>query len=419
MRDPELFVGIDVSKAKHDIAIVKEQKTLVIPPFVIPDSRTGYEKLCSKLERLKQQYHTQTFHIGMESTADYWKNLYYFLKHQGSEFQVSVINPVQTKHFVTSYLRRAKTDKTSARDIALFMLERRPQASVDKPLLFEIIRDIDMQIHHLTKQKVMLRNRLHIELVKVAPELEKQFRNLNSERILQILIAFPSAEAIARASIDQLQQIRYGKRGSVMSVAFIQKLKALCQNSVGYKTGSGSGVVVQSLTRQILNLKQEIARLQDQVLTVYARSHQKNSLLATIPGITPLTAIIMEAYMGNINRFPTAKQITAYFGMNPIIMLSGKSIKGASPLQKKGNPRFRNLLFMATLTAVRLENNPVARFFQRKIDEGKPKLVAIGAAMRKLLTTMYFVLKYQRPFDPKQIPESLSKNKVSKKITIS
>lgn len=399
MHYPELFVGIDVSKAKHDIAIVKEQKTLVIPPFVIPDSRAGYETLYSKLERLKQQYHIRLFHVGMESTADYWKNLYYFLKHRTKEFQVTVINPVQTKHFITSYLRRAKTDKTSARDIALFMLERRPQASVDKPLLFDIIRDIDMQIHHLNKQKTMLRNRLHIELVKVAPELEKQFRRLNSERILQILMAFPTAEAIARASTEQFGHIHYGKNNWSVSQAFAQKLKELCSNSVAYKTGFGSGVVVQSLARQILSLKQEIAQLREQLFTIYSMTDQKNSLLATVPGITPLTAIIMEAYMGDVNRFPTAKQIVAYFGMNPVVSSSGSSVRRASPLQKKGNRRFRNLLFMATLTTIRLKNNPASHLFQRKIDEGKPKLVAIGAAMRKLLTMMYFVLKYQRPFD--------------------
>ena len=50
-------------------------------------------------------------------------------------------------------------------------------------------------------------------------------------------------------------------------------------------------------------------------------------------------------------------------------------------------------------------------FYQRKVDEGKPKLVAIGAAMRKLLVILYATLKNNEPFQPKKMMNDVKEQK--------
>ena len=59
----------------------------------------------------------------------------------------------------------------------------------------------------------------------------------------------------------------------------------------------------------------------------------------------------------------------------------------------------RQKLFMAVLGIVSNKGGPIYRFYQRLVDSGKPKMVAIGAAMRKLLVTIYAMLKNQQTFD--------------------
>ena len=131
-----LFVGIDVSKLKHDVAVMNEYKKLVTRTFVIQDTYVGYQYLLGTLGKLTSNFQTQYFHVGLEATGDYWKNIYYFLKKQSNSFIVTVINPVRTKAFAKTELRRAKTDAVNTKDIAQFMVEKRPMASIDRPAVY-------------------------------------------------------------------------------------------------------------------------------------------------------------------------------------------------------------------------------------------------------------------------------------------
>jgi len=392
-----LFVGIDVSKFKHDIAIVNEQKQLVGRPFVIKDDLDGYQYLIGKLDDSMQRYHTQRCYIGLESTGDYWKNIYYFLKQQPQPFVVTVINPVQTRAHAKSELRRASTDAVNAKDIARFMAEKQPPASFDRAPMLDNIKDIDRQIYQLKKQQTMTVNKLRIELTKVAPEIEKNIANIQGKQILALLAEFPTAELIANSSCQQLATIRYGNNNWALSAPFIEKVKALSQHSIAYKTGLGAGYAVQSLVRGLRQFQREIDWLKSQLVKLYQRVTDQESLLATIPGISRETAILLEAYIGDVHRFSNAKKFVAYFGMNPTVCTSGTSQR-ASYLQKKGNALVRHKLFMAVLGMIRREIDPIHGYYKRLVDAGKPKLVAIGAAMRKLLVIIYYMLSKNEPF---------------------
>jgi len=398
MKHNDLFVGIDVSKLKHDIAIINQHKQLLRQPFVINDNLPGYQCLLAELNQLAQQHNCQQVKIGLEATSDYWKNIYYFLSRQPEQFSVTVINPVQTHNWAKTELRRAKTDALDAKAIALFMVEKNPAASSIRAPLFDIIKDLDHQVYVLKKQQTMTINRLRLELTKVAPELEKAIGNLNSKSILALLEKFPTAVDIANATLEQLRDIGYGKNNWPLPIPFINKLKELTQQTIGYKTGLGAGYVVQSLVRQIVHYHNEFDQLKRQIVQLYQQINDQDSILSTIPGIRPETAIVLEAYIGDVKRFPNAKKIVAYFGLNPSLHQSGKS-KRKSRLQKKGSPIVRQKLFMAVLCIISNKVGPIYRYYQRLVDSGKPKLVAICAAMRKLLVTIYAMLKNNQPFD--------------------
>lgn len=397
-----LFVGIDVSKLKHDIAIMNEYKKLVTRTFVIQDTYAGYQHLLGTMGKLTDKLQTQYFHIGLEATGDYWKNIYYFLKKQSKSFIVTVINPVRTKAFAKTELRRAKTDAVNAKDIAQFMVEKRPVSSLDRPAVYENIRDIDRQIYQIKKQQTMITNKLRIELTKVAPEIEKTVSSLQGQQILALLAKFPTAEKIRNAPLQEVSNIRYGKKQWLLPAGFIKKMKSTAQNSIAHKTDLGAEYVVQSLIRRLYQSQQEVEHLKQQLIELYQSVKELDSLLATIPGITKETAIVLEASIGDVNRFSNAKKLVAYFGMNPTVNSSGKSRKRASYLQKKGSPIVRHKLFMATLCMIRTKTQPFYSYFNRLVDAGKPKLVAICATMRKLLVIIYYMLKKHEKFITKK-----------------
>jgi transposase len=397
-----LFVGIDISKLKHDVAIRNENKQPVCKPFVVVESRDGYEYLLSRIQQLQTRHQTQSFVIGMEATSDYWKNLYHFLISQSDDFRVAVINPVQTKAFIKTELRRATTDPVMAKDIALYLVEKRPQPSIARPRLWDNIKDLDTQIRAVKKQQTMSINKLRIELGKVAPEMEQHFKIITGKKILTLLEQFPTAERIATASVEQLCQVRYGIKQWALPINFVSHIKTMAHHSIAHKTGPGSGLVVQSLVSNIFHFQHQIQFLKQQMNQLYQQINDNDSLLITIPGISKETAIVLEAYFGDVSRFPDAKKFVAFFGMNPTVKLSGKKKKSMSYLEKKGSGVVRHKLYMATINMIRRQVEPIYSYYQRLVDKGKPRLVAIGAAMRKLLVIMYAMLKNQQKFVPEK-----------------
>jgi transposase len=400
MSYPQLFVGIDIGKFKHTVAVVNESKQILGKVFEVVETQAGYQQLLAKLEQLQRQHQTQEFRIGMEATGDYWKNLYHFLARRVPTFLVTVINPVQTKRFAQSELRRAKTDAVNAIDIASFMAEKKPRPAMPRAEIFDSIKDLDRQIHAMQKQQTMTLNKLRIELAKVAPEIEHHIALARHQQVLVLLKQYPTAAAIAHASRDELRQLRYGKKRWRLSDPFITKIQALAQNSVAHKTGPGAGLVVQALVEQLLQQQQMVATLKAHLTALYQGVKEQPSLLTTIPGIGPETAIALEAYIGDVARFPAAKQLVAYFGMNPTVNLSGIVTKRSGALQKKGSAIVRHKLFMAVLSMISNRVEPFYGYYQRLVAAGKPKLVAIGATMRKLVVIIYTMLRKQQPFQP-------------------
>jgi len=118
----------------------------------------------------------------------------------------------------------------------------------------------------------------------------------------------------------------------------------------------------------------------------------KDDILQSTPGIGPTTSTTMLAALpelGTLNR----RSIAALVGVAPMNRDSGKW-RGRRSIQG-GRGAVRTTLFMCTLVAVK--HNPAIRtLYQRLLAAGKPKMVAITACMRKLLTILNAMLKTDR-----------------------
>lgn len=120
-------------------------------------------------------------------------------------------------------------------------------------------------------------------------------------------------------------------------------------------------------------------------------------LLDSIPGIGMLTAAKLVSE--DLRRFDDTRAVSAYAGVNPVIVQSGKSVHRRSRLSKLGSASLRKALYMPAISAKRW--NPVIKAFcQNLADSGLNKMQVIGAAMRKLLCIAFGVLKSGKPFDP-------------------
>ncbi len=145
------------------------------------------------------------------------------------------------------------------------------------------------------------------------------------------------------------------------------------------------------------------------VVSAYQALPQANHLDA-IPGIGPVTAAVLTAFLVDSDRFATPNKLVAYFGVLPIKASSGVDRDGKTwgprrfVMSRRGNDLVRRYLWMAALSAIRF--NPAVRALYARVVAKHPqhKSVAVGHSMRKLLHRVFAIAKSGRPFDPYHYP---------------
>jgi transposase len=117
----QLFpLGIDISKAKFDIALLRDDGKLRHKVF--PNTEAGFQQLSAWLSKHK----ALPVHACMEATGTYGEALASYLHRAGH--LVSVVNPAIIKAFASTLLSRTKTDKRDASLIARYCLQHHPPA---------------------------------------------------------------------------------------------------------------------------------------------------------------------------------------------------------------------------------------------------------------------------------------------------
>lgn len=152
-----------------------------------------------------------------------------------------------------------------------------------------------------------------------------------------------------------------------------------------------------SLKRHIAYLEREAEALSEDIAQRIEQSplwSHTAALLCSTPGVGPTTASTLIAQVPELGRL-SAGQIAHLLGVAPIVCDSGTH-RGKRRIQG-GRTSVRNVLFMAARSAVRF--NPVLRaVYDRLLQAGKPKRVALVACMRKLIVILNAMVRDGRPW---------------------
>ena len=152
---------------------------------------------------------------------------------------------------------------------------------------------------------------------------------------------------------------------------------------------------IEYLDKQIILIKEKISHHIDK----NPELRDKRKLLDSIPGVGESTIQLVLSHFANVEKFTNAKSLTSFIGIAPREHQSGSSVRGRRKMSKVGRSSLRKALFMPALVA--LDHNPVIKEMKDRLTQaGKPKMVIVGAAMRKLVHLIYGVLKNKKPFDP-------------------
>jgi transposase len=163
--------------------------------------------------------------------------------------------------------------------------------------------------------------------------------------------------------------------------------------------GIPSKAVFRSLRRSKKYLDKEIQLIENRITSLVKADQQDQlTLLQSIPGIGMKTALFLIVLTDGFEKFETGSQLCSYAGITPTIRESGSSVRGRSRISKVGNRKLRNLLFLCAFNACK-HNESCRELYQRIVNKGKSKKLALIAVSNKLLKQCFAIAKSGRPYD--------------------
>lgn len=148
------------------------------------------------------------------------------------------------------------------------------------------------------------------------------------------------------------------------------------------------------------NLERNLKKLEAKIESVIKENedlHVNYKLVQTIPGIGPQTAIYLIIATKGFKAFKNARKLACYAGVAPFPYQSGTSIKGRTKVHHMADKKLKSLIHMCALTSKKYDAE-IKEYYDRKVAEGKNKMLVINNVRNKLLHRIFAVINRQQPY---------------------
>jgi transposase len=383
----EVFVGIDISKNFFNVSIVNRRGE-EIKRFNFDMDIYHFNKLLEELNK----FNKKSIIVGMESSGVYHMNLYFFLRE--NSFNVSLINPLIISSFTKLSLRKSKTDRKDAKEIAKYLL------MVDENINYFESNEIKYLVRErerISKEIGRIKNDIEKIIIVTFPEIIK-FYNIYNKTLLNLIKDYPSSNRIREVSYEEIEDIlnknRRGRKSKISSKRIIE----LAKSSIGISSEVKERILSFKISHLLFLMDKEreieeiIRRNIDGVM------RRNIEIVTSIKGIGEVSAIHLLSEICDINRFNSYKKLIAYSGFDPTIYQSG-NFEGRSRISKRGNRHIRRILWIIANSVIRY-NEVFKIYFIKKIDKGIPYKKAVISVCHKLIRVIYSLIKNGSYFDP-------------------
>ena len=332
----KLFIGIDFSKEKIDVAIIFAEgltETSMRVSNEFKNSVSGYKQLVKWVEESSNETEPSLWLFCGENTGDYSKPLCNFLYGRG--FDMWLENAKSIKD--ASGIRRLKSDRTDANMIAEYAMRNNDKAIVYEPL---------------------------------------------SESLSQLRELFLYRQMVVRHRCSF--QVRRGEKRLNMEKSPVKTMISQ----------SGRHIVTE-LNKEIEKIDKRIAELidsDDELAQVF-------NIVTSIPGIGTQNAVCLMVYTDNFRRFNfDSRKIACYYGIAPFGRDSGTSVHTDPHVHYMANRQIKAMLSQAALSAARF-NPVIASYYSRLIAKGKKRQIVLNNVKNKLVHIVTAMVRNKQLFD--------------------
>ena len=339
------YCGIDIAKHNHEASIIDVDGKALLDSISFSNSKEGCEKLLALFERLNIA--KDDLLIGMEATGHYWLAAYAFLIEL--DFDVKVINPIQSEAFRKMYIRQTKTDRKDSFIIAQIM--RFGQFSSTNLSEENIIA-----LRQLSRYRLALvdsigdcKRRVITLLDQVFPEYDKLFSDTFGVASKEILLKYPTPEDMSKVSAKKLSTLLIKASRGRFGAEKADQLKTAAKSSFGVSFAKDAfAFQIRQLIEQIVFLEKQITALEKEISVLLK---QAGSYITTIPGIGDTLGAIILSEIGDIHRFDAPGKLVAFAGLDVKVNQSGEFTGTRNKISKRGSPYLRRAIWLAASSA--------------------------------------------------------------------
>lgn len=386
-------VGIDVSKEKSTVAVMRPGGEVVIAPFDVDHSASELLKLTKRLLLLDGEVR-----VVMEYTGVYYLPIAQTLVQAG--FFVSVVHAKLIHDFGNNTIRRAKTDKKDAIKIANYALANWASLPVYRKQddIRQELKTLNRQLSIYAKYETALKNNLIVLLDGTFPGLNKLFSSDNRtnghEKWIDFTARFWHRDCVCSLSRNAFAESyrkwckRNGSRWSANKANDIYDYSRI-QVATAPRSGTAKIVITHAVS-QLNSLLETIHSLQNE-MTRLAEMLPEYEVVLSMYGVGKIIAPKLIAEIGDITRFHSKRALTAFAGLDSPPYQSGQFEAKERKISKRGSPHLRHSLFQ--VVSMLILNQPaddeVYQFLCKKRAEGKHYYVYMTAASNKFLRRYY------------------------------
>ena len=386
-------VGIDISRGKSTVAVLRPFGEVVMLPFEVKHSNTELLALAEQLKSIDGETR-----VTMEHTGRYYEPVANTLHNSG--LFVSAVNPLLIKEYGGNSLRKVKTDKADAQKIARYALDNWADLRDYTPMdtIRYDLKTLNRQFHLASKQKTASANNLIALLEQTFPGVRKCFdspvRSDGSQKWVDFVITFWHADCVRKYSKEAFAE-RYQKwckrHGYLVRSNTVEKVYTLAKNAVVLVPKSQTAkVIVQEAAKQLTAISRSVELYRTEMNRLAAMLPEYPVVMQMF-GVGDTFGPQLMAEIGDVRRFPRKQSLVAFAGIDPAPNDSGDKYGRNSGTTKRGSPYLRKTLFniMTCYLQNAPENEPVFQFIDKKRAEGKPYYVYMTAAANKFLRRYY------------------------------
>ena len=259
----------------------------------------------------------------------------------------------------------------------------------------------------------------HLAAVKAAPEsseqrfwlahtLHRMGRTAEASEQFQAVLSLPESDW-RTGSWLALGWIHYRQGHYAEAIPYLDRVLGVETEKNRLHAASTAqalpGVIRQDLKRSIAFRERAAERLTRQAMKLIAADRllqERFEALDSIPGVAQTSAIPILAELALLSPDLDVRQWVASAGLDPREHSSGRSVYKKVRISKTGNRHLRRALYMPALVAVR--HDPYLRaFYEHLLAQGKLKMQALVAVMRKLLHAIFGMFKHHQLYDGSKV----------------